>query len=317
MKKLFTILLLLTYGICEGQNLVPNNSFEVLDSCNRLIGGIWAEYAHPWNSPNTGTADLFNSCSTNTTTMMPNNWAGYQYPHSGNGYAGGCFWGDVYKEYLQIELDSIMTYQEHYCISFYVNLASKALWAHNNIGLYISDTMVHDTTSNLLNFTPQINDTNIVSDTTNWTLIYGQYIAHGGERYIIIGNFFSDAVTDSIQFHTGAFVPAYYYIDDVNVHCCSCDSVNHSGINELAKEEITIYPNPIIDELNVQANNYDPTEITLYDLSSRKLLQQTFTNTTTLNTEQLAKGMYFYEVRCFDKLSRTNRIIKNGKLIKE
>ena len=72
-----------------------------------------------------------------------------------------------------------------------------------------------------------------------------------------------------------------------------------------------IFPNPIANKLNVQTNNYEQAEIILYDLSSRKLLQQTFTNTTTINTEQLAKGMYLYEVR------NRNGIIKNGKVIIE
>lgn len=75
--------------------------------------------------------------------------------------------------------------------------------------------------------------------------------------------------------------------------------------------QINIFPNPITNELNIKIDNYEPAEITLYDLASRKLLQQTFTNTTTINTEQLAKGMYLYEVR------NRNGIIKNGKVIKE
>ena len=86
-----------------------------------------------------------------------------------------------------------------------------------------------------------------------------------------------------------------------------------TSVNEIsdAKFEINIYPNPISDKLNVQINNYEQTEIILYDLSSRELLQQTFTNTTTINTEQLATGMYLYTVR------NRNGIIKNGKVIKQ
>ena len=75
--------------------------------------------------------------------------------------------------------------------------------------------------------------------------------------------------------------------------------------------EVNIFPNPVISTLAININNIEEAEIILYDLSSRKLLQQTFTNTTTINTEQLAKGMYLYEVR------NRNGIIKNGKVIKE
>ncbi len=99
----------------------------------------------------------------------------------------------------------------------------------------------------------------------------------------------------------------YEYIDDVSLTAC-----NNAGItNYNTENNIKVFPNPVTDKLNVQANNYEPTEIILYDLSSRKLLQQTFINTTTINTEQLAKGMHLYTVR------NRNGIIKNGKVIKQ
>jgi hypothetical protein len=40
-------------------------------------------------------------------------------------------------------------------------------------------------------------------------------------------------------------------------------------------------------------------------------LQQTFTNSISLNTESFSKGVYLYEVR------NKNGVIKNGKLVKE
>ena len=85
------------------------------------------------------------------------------------------------------------------------------------------------------------------------------------------------------------------------------DGISEININNVCN----LYPNPMNDKLNIFATENELTEIILYDLSSRKLLQQTFTNTTTINTEQLAKGMYLYTVR------NRNGIIKNGKVIKQ
>ena len=48
-----------------------------------------------------------------------------------------------------------------------------------------------------------------------------------------------------------------------------------------------------------------------HDIASRKLLQQKFTNAVSLNTEQLAKGVYLYEVR------NKNGVIKKGKVVKD
>jgi hypothetical protein len=77
------------------------------------------------------------------------------------------------------------------------------------------------------------------------------------------------------------------------------------------KNKITISPNPMTDELNVEVNNKEFSEFILYDIASRKLLQQKFTNSVTLNTEQLAKGIYIYEVQS------KNGSYKKGKIVKD
>ena len=140
-------------------------------------------------------------------------------------------------------------------------------------------------------------------------MVSGNYTAIGGENYIIIGNFKEDFNTffggGGIASTTYQYI--YTYIDNVSLTVCQDNSITHYD-----KEiHINAFPNPVFDKLNISIDNYEPTEIILYDLSSRKLLQQTFTNTTTINTEQLAKGMYLYTVR------NKNRIIKNGKVIKQ
>jgi Secretion system C-terminal sorting domain len=86
-----------------------------------------------------------------------------------------------------------------------------------------------------------------------------------------------------------------------------------TGIDEIENNSfnVNIYPNPFNNELNVKVNENGKYQITLYDIASRKLLQQTFTNKTTISTEQLAKGIYLYQVR------NENGINMNGKVIKQ
>ncbi len=84
------------------------------------------------------------------------------------------------------------------------------------------------------------------------------------------------------------------------------------GINEPSEFFNNIlYPNPFTDKLNVDARNNQSMEIILRDIASRKVQQQKFTNSVSLNTEQLAKGIYIYEV------SNKNGVIKKGKVVKE
>jgi hypothetical protein len=72
-----------------------------------------------------------------------------------------------------------------------------------------------------------------------------------------------------------------------------------------------VFPNPFNDKLNITVSSNTISEIFLYDISSRQLMQQKFINSVSLNTVQLAKGIYIYEVR--DR----NGLCKKGKVVKE
>lgn len=76
----------------------------------------------------------------------------------------------------------------------------------------------------------------------------------------------------------------------------------------------SVYPNPFTDKLNTTLKTNEPLQLNLYDITSREILTQTFTNTTTINTEQLAKGIYIYEVR---NPGAPGEVIKKGKVVKE
>ena len=64
-------------------------------------------------------------------------------------------------------------------------------------------------------------------------------------------------------------------------------------------------------ELIVETNNHEPSEIILYDLASRKLLQQKFINSVSLNTQELETGIYIYEVRNKDGLYKKGKVVKD------
>ncbi|HKR07243.1 MAG TPA: T9SS type A sorting domain-containing protein [Bacteroidia bacterium] len=98
---------------------------------------------------------------------------------------------------------------------------------------------------------------------------------------------------------------SYVCIDSVFLTLCS------TGISEPDKTEtLNIYPNPISDNLNLTVHNNELSEIILHDIPARKILNQSFTNSITINTEQLAKGIYLYEVR------NKNDVVKKGKVVK-
>lgn len=74
---------------------------------------------------------------------------------------------------------------------------------------------------------------------------------------------------------------------------------------------ILISPNPFTDKLSVTVNTNELSEFILYDMTGRKMMNMNFTNSLTLNTEQLAKGLYTYELRIKNGMSQKGKIVKD------
>ncbi|MBK7389474.1 MAG: T9SS type A sorting domain-containing protein [Bacteroidetes bacterium] len=90
-----------------------------------------------------------------------------------------------------------------------------------------------------------------------------------------------------------------------------CDSTSTTSINLIdTPSYFSISPNPFFEQLYIVSEVNEITEFILYDFTGRKILRHSFTNSTSINTAHLAKGIYFYEV-----LNR-NYLIKKGKVVK-
>jgi len=120
---------------------------------------------------------------------------------------------------LQGRLYTPLVAGQSYCVTFYVVRMAAMAYANNNIGAYLDNGSI-DTASVCHNYqteyTPQILDTSIITDTLNWTKIQGSFIANGTERVITIGNFFDTAHTEHIRFASGD-THGMYLVDDVSV----------------------------------------------------------------------------------------------------
>ena len=218
-KGLFGLLLMININCFSQINLVPNYSFENYTTCPTTSGQI--VFAMPWQIPNNGTPDYFNSCS--STFGVPsycNCSSVYQQPNFGDAYVGIWCWNYITdtREYIQVQLLDTLTSTSCYLISFYTNLINWAGLACNNIGTYLSDTAI-SSTSLLMEYPSQIKNFNnkIITDTLNWNRIEGIYVANGNELFLTIGNFNNDLSTDTVTVNSSSSFGAYYYIDDVSV----------------------------------------------------------------------------------------------------
>ena len=239
---------------------------EIHDTCEfnnstNCTAGVQFGRVPPWEG---SSADLFDSCSTLSGCTVPTNSFGFQIPHTGHGYVGQVFL-DTYdsntREYIEVMLDSFMISQHHYCCSFYVSASNLYSLGSNNVAMYISSTHTPMPSSGRLTYTPQILHNSIVSDTVGWTLISGEYVASGGEKYIVIGNFNTNAATDTLA-GSSTYGLAYYYIDDVSV--IDCTTVGITKLNPTP--EITLYPNLCGKELGIKSTKNQVLSIKIYNL---------------------------------------------------
>jgi hypothetical protein len=78
-----------------------------------------------------------------------------------------------------------------------------------------------------------------------------------------------------------------------------------SGIENVNSEELSIYPNPTSDILNINATTDLPSQATLYDITGKAMVNVSFNKTAKLNIQELPTGLYHLTVvnsdNCFSK----------------
>jgi len=228
----------------SAQNLVLNPSFEnVANAPYCFFQGVYNWHDTDALSDTCTTPDVFGSgfmlppplVMPNPFSSSPNAALGYQYSRTGSNHAGIIVYDTLpspYREYLEGTLSAPLLAGKQYKVKFYINLAEiGSQYASNSIGVYFSNTLLqknHCTTPGNFNVTPQLQYIGpILTDSVNWVPLEWTYIAQGGEQYITIGNFNSNANTTTTIVKQSADHPiAYYFIDDVEVTALNCSSID-------------------------------------------------------------------------------------------
>ena len=86
MNKTLFILFILISNFGLGQNLIPNSSFEIYDTCPTTLstpGDYQINHALGWYSPTYATSDYYNACNPGIVSI-PSNLLGYQVAMDGN-----------------------------------------------------------------------------------------------------------------------------------------------------------------------------------------------------------------------------------------
>jgi len=300
LNKTFFIVAILVSNFGFAQNLVPNPSFEVYDTCPIGIssfGDYQIERALGWSAPTTATSDYMNSCSSIVGgANVPNTVFGYQFAFDGNGMLGILMELDSgetsYFEYVQAKLNQPLTQGYSYKFSFNVNLVNGSDFAVEKIGAWFTPNAVSSNNFRpLFSVNPQIeNTTGFLTDTIGWTKIEGEFIANGGEEYITIGYYTDTLNIDTVRNNPIAdplTIFVYYLID---------------GLELEEVEQAVVIPN-IITPNNDGSNdlfllNFQYENMFIYNRWGQKLFEsnnnESYWNGRTTSGNEVPDGTYYY-----------------------
>ncbi|MFM7016384.1 MAG: hypothetical protein ACKOX3_08665, partial [Bacteroidota bacterium] len=288
-KFLILIGILALGGHCKAQlNLVPNPSFE--DTINCIYSGLGGvNKCDKWYSCRSS-PDYWTSCS--QIYIVPNTVASYQFPHSGDKmfgiatYATQLAVSGLFREIPGVDLIQSTITGNKYYFSMFINQAYSsttnvvALLATNRIGVKLTNSIYTQASPVPINNTADYYDTIFHSDTAQWVKISGSFISNGSFSKLMIGNFFNDANTDTMNLDNDSLTyqnaVSYYFIDDV---CLSTDSLYAAiwtGIkeNQLNPYTISLSPNPANSSITINGLISPFSEYRIIDIQGKVLQNQ-------------------------------------------
>jgi hypothetical protein len=218
-------------------NYVNNGSFEDLYDCQLPNPLTKARYWRGIDSSGP-MPRVFSTCP--GFLNVPLNAYTYQWPKSGEVYAGATFFclpascQNSNRLYLRNRLKQNLQHGKTYCVSFYVNICENSTYGMDGFGAYFEDDQLDTITKTNIPLTylsPQVENpaNNVITDTLNWTVITGTFIANGHEKHLVIGNFKPDSAIDTVLINS-THLPAVFtdvVIDDVS--CIELDLPAYAG----------------------------------------------------------------------------------------
>lgn len=311
---------LLLPALLRGQNLVSNGSFEQYSSCPDDLFQI--DRALGWSAI-VGSPDYFNACSDTVVTGVPANGVGYQHASDGQAYIGSATYatGQLAREPVQAELTMPMEIGQLHFLSMRVSPGGfgsiqsyTAGLASSGIGLRFS-TIALDWSLDLLDNAPVLHMSSVLEDTSQWTTLAGYYVPDSAYRFVQIGNFFTDAATQSQLMDPGALtMAAYAFIDDVCVSAlpgvCASPDGTPEGPNDGSGMAITYGLNGITLSWSISAR-VGQGLMHIYDGAGRVVWQSSVlcSDSVLIETSVLAPGLYSARLQFTTGVVHTSKFV--------
>jgi len=307
-SSLFLIGTLLGLG-ANGQNLVPNGSFEQFTTnCNF---GLGYNSLQDWTdldcAASPGLAHACNN-SLGNGSGVPQGGLGFQFSHSGDGFilvttlrmnSQGGFPDGNPQSYANVDLTQPLVAGQHYCLRLWMNMADSSCYrtsAFHAFLWYGTPTVCNYQDTAWDSYAAVTLDISAV-DTAGWTLLEAGFEASGGESNLTLGAFQTLDEIDSVFIadHSNSLgsLPAIYFIDDVELWACEV------GVEEHANDRLHLYPNPAIDLVRVALKaGEEAGTVSVLDVQGRVVLQQAFRGAQAeLDVSGLSSGAYVVQLR--------------------
>jgi hypothetical protein len=212
----------------QSQNLIPNPGFEAYKflPCSCMQKSV-DSYVKGWERVGAGTPDYITSLAAGNCYANPhsNDWesCGAQAPHKGNAMGMIMTYAKdgTYREYMGIRLKQPLEKGKTYYAEFYVSLGDHCGIATNNIGMLFLPGRYVNNRDYIIEETPQVNNVQVIDNTSGWTKVSGTFVAEDDMTYMIVGNFLpadrthKKNMSSSQSYHADV---AAYYIDDFLVY---------------------------------------------------------------------------------------------------
>lgn len=239
-KILLTLSLMFSYNANSQKigNYIYNGSFEKWYNCEPPI---YLDKAIGWCNLGSDTTKVGGPLYSTTVgcSNAPYTDAGFQYPRTGDRFfrhSPICLNLCPYyhsRSYPKNRLKGNLKANTTYCVKMFVNLENVSPFATSDFGFYFADASI-DTikypNGPTTYLTPQVKNpiNNIITDTLNWVAITGTFVATGAEKYLVIGNFESNAsTTTSLVLSDSTYKWSEYFVDDIS--CIEVDLPAYAG----------------------------------------------------------------------------------------
>jgi hypothetical protein len=153
----------------------------------------------------------------------------------------------------------------------------------------------------------------LITDTVGWVQVAGEFKAKGNEVFLYIGNLFYDSLYVATPLYPQANDTiycgfSYLFIDDVSLNeienPCTMGTIENSNI------PISIYPNPAVENVTITLPpNTNKAELLIYTMQGQLLSQAQLNGTQTINTTNLANGLYMFVIQSNGNIVGREKVI--------